>query len=279
MSSTWKNRKRSGYFRKKIKLNYNRILSGTVTSEHTQNNSDVEESANRNLNTNNDSSSGSSAGFSNVLEPINDNDDNTILSEISKNCRTVEQIRSWAVSFNINHAALTELLKIFNERIPNILPNDPRTLLYTIRKVNLIKMQDGVYWHHGLKCNLQTVLENTKTALKVINLNINVDGLPIYKSSRNEFWPILCNIQEMLHIKPIVVGIYSGPGKPADKAYLQAFVDEAKQLLAEGIFVKVNGETRYIQIKIRCFICDSPARAFIKGKLNFCFSVCKYVTL
>lgn len=68
-----------------------------------------------------------------------------------------------------------------------------------------------------------------------------MDGLPIYKISKCEFWPVLGNIHEIPEIKPLVIGIYSGTGKPADlSSYLQTFVSETKQVLQDGIFVKLG---------------------------------------
>lgn len=65
----------------------------------------------------------------------------------------------------------------------------------------------------------------------------------------------------MPHAKPMVVCIWSGEGKPTNpNDYLKPFVDEMVLLLENG----VNITDHHIKISIRCFVCDSPARAFIK---------------
>lgn len=70
----------------------------------------------------------------------------------------------------------------------------------------------------------------------------------------------------MPHVKPMVVAIWSGEGKPSScNDYLKPFVDELLLLLENGI--DINGHKIYILIG--CFICDSPARAFIKCKYLF----------
>ncbi|XP_044744771.1 uncharacterized protein LOC123306715 [Coccinella septempunctata] len=99
-----------------------------------------------------------------------------------------------------------------------------------------------------------------------ILLNVNMDGLPIYKSSKVEFFPILFNIHELPSVKPMIIGIYCGQEKLSDlSAFLLPFVKEAKIIFSEGLIVN---ETK-ISVKLRCFVCDSPARAFIKGVTNF----------
>lgn len=52
---------------------------------------------------------------------------------------------------------------------------------------------------------------------------------------------------------------------PSAREFLQQFVDEMVSIGNEGIDI---GETT-IAVSIRCFICDTPARSFIKG--NFVY--------
>lgn len=63
-------------------------------------------------------------------------------------------------------------------------------------------------------------------------------------------------------------GIYAGNAKPSDlDAYLGPFVNEMKQL-EEGLTITSNtGTEKTVKVTIRAFICDSPARAMIKGNL------------
>lgn len=65
----------------------------------------------------------------------------------------------------------------------------------------------------------------------------------------------------------MVVAVWSGSSKPSDlNAYLEPFVAEVKTLSRDGI--GINGF--HISIVIRAFICDTPARSFIKGNFR-CF--------
>lgn len=103
--------------------------------------------------------------------------------------------------------------------------------------------------------------------LERISIKINIDGLPVYKSSKDEFWPILFNIEEAPGLPPMIIGVYSGKSKPCDiNLFLKPFVDEMEEVLKNG--VQINGHT--ISVSIRCFICDSPARSFVKGIIFGC---------
>lgn len=70
----------------------------------------------------------------------------------------------------------------------------------------------------------------------------------------------------------MIIGIYSGKTKPTDlNAFLTPFVNEL-DIMECGL--PINGHK--INVKLRCFICDSPARAFVKGMytltyFNNCF--------
>ncbi|XP_062534893.1 uncharacterized protein LOC134204080 [Armigeres subalbatus] len=63
-----------------------------------------------------------------------DVDSDTGFNEIDDNINLVEYLRRWALSFNIRHIAVKELLKILNRRLSKSLPQDPRTLLKTTQR-------------------------------------------------------------------------------------------------------------------------------------------------
>ncbi|EZA49249.1 hypothetical protein X777_12489 [Ooceraea biroi] len=93
----------------------------------------------------------------------------------------------------------------------------------------------------------------------IIYINVNIDGLPIAKSSKSQLWPILAQIVSENSV-PFLVGVYHGYKKPTTvKNFLQDFVTELKQLSTVGFTYEYN--VYYIQI--RAVICDSPARSFV----------------
>ncbi|XP_017467821.1 PREDICTED: uncharacterized protein LOC108360143 [Rhagoletis zephyria] len=69
----------------------------------------------------------------------------------------------------------------------------------------------------------------------------------------------------MTYIKPMAIAIYIGDTKPPLKEYFRQFVDELNDILHRGLCI--NGHQ--IKLIIRYFVCDTPARNFIKGTVGF----------
>ncbi|XP_055522712.1 uncharacterized protein LOC129716893 [Wyeomyia smithii] len=179
-----------------------------------------------------------------------------------------DNLKEWALQYNIRHKALGKLLLLLRDHYDDVnLPIDPRTLLGSPKNTGsrCSSISGGKYWHQGLGNCLRCTFKDLSSDIS-IQLNINIDGVPLHKSSRAQFWPILANIHGMEHVKPMVIGIFCGQTKPLDVTeYLSPFVNEMIPLLQNG--QTINGCK--IKINIRCFICDSPARAFLKGVVNF----------
>lgn len=140
-------------------------------------------------------------------------------------------------------------------------------MLNTPKTVSIDTMGSGQFWYNGLENCLSGVLSDFTMLIdqQSINLNFHVDGLPINKSSRNQFWPILTNISNLPSIPPQVVAIYYGDTKPPSaNEFLQRFAQELNDMIKNGITVS---EYR-LNVKINAIICDTPARSFIKCKLK-----------
>lgn len=126
-------------------------------------------------------------------------------------------------------------------------------------------MGNGKYWYNGIEnCLKEVLFQMTSELPTCIFLSFNIDGfLPIAKSTKNEFWPILCKIDGM-DVAPLVIAIFFGSTKPGLELFLRPFVNELLKLLQDGLLI----QRQIVTIKIRCFICDTPARCFIKGECN-----------
>lgn len=108
-----------------------------------------------------------------------------------------DDLRMWVLSHNITRRSVNELLKILNNIGLNWLPMDSRSLCKTPRSSNVISMDNGQYWYNGIATNLRLLFADVRSNL-TLKLNVNVDGIPLMKSSATQFWPILANIHSEL---------------------------------------------------------------------------------
>ncbi|XP_075158457.1 uncharacterized protein LOC142231716 [Haematobia irritans] len=118
----------------------------------------------------------------------------------------------------------------------------------------------GKYYHLGLQKQIEKIPVSLIATINKIEIDIGIDGLPLFKSSQMNAWPILGKIVNLNQTGVFLIGCYIGNKKPHNvDCFLHDFIYEAKHLKENGIFM--NG--RLIYVEIRAFICDSPARAFI----------------
>ncbi|KAJ8671239.1 hypothetical protein QAD02_002498 [Eretmocerus hayati] len=179
----------------------------------------------------------------------------------------VKELRNWIVSHRIPHSASDELLKILRaRRMPN-LPASTKTFLekqtrFIPEEMEALDGSTSEFIYLGMERKLQLIVKPTVHALKVLELSFGIDGFNPFKSSLCSVWPILCKIHSKeFKYKVFTVAVFAGKSEPksADE-FLKKFVEELNRLLKNGI--EIDG-VKFI-IKVKFFICDTPARAFLK---------------
>ncbi|GBO16568.1 hypothetical protein AVEN_250828-1 [Araneus ventricosus] len=161
------------------------------------------------------------------------------------------------IKHNASHALINDILKILKPY--HSLPNDARTLLRTPQCLPAKQLSNGEMIYFGL---LTGIKEKIKKGLIVnngkLNLLFNIDGLPLHRSSNKQFWPILCQIEETVDKSPFPVAVFCGSSKPDTvNDFLYDFVDELTSLKDGSLDIAH-------EISIKGFVCDAPARAFLK---------------
>lgn len=174
------------------------------------------------------------------------------------------QLKYWAtVQHNISQAAINDLLKILSP-FHSELPLNSRTLLKTELFMPTRQLDNGQLCYMGLLQLLKQFISrcpSLQLQTNEINISFNIDGLPLFKSSNIQLWPILGLIKNCPKENPFVIAIYCGNCKPSPlDIFLEDFVNELFQLLHEGFLF----ENKLYTVKVHSFICDAPARAYVK---------------
>ena len=195
-----------------------------------------------------------------------DSEDNDVSS--ARNIR--QSLAHWACTHNVTHSALSDLLKILKLQGLDV-PQTAASLLKTPRSVTVEQKSGGNYIYFGLaksiSTHLSTMSYDVQQNEKEIELHVNIDGLPLFKSSSLSVWPILCSFSNstQLRSKPFPVALFCGLKKPSNLDFLLDFIEESKTLSRDGFVY--NGT--HVSVKIVCIICDAPAKAFVKGIVQF----------
>lgn len=189
------------------------------------------------------------------------NDDSDIEVNISDNeieiqPSTQHLLASWATRNCISRAALNELLAILSSHNLS-LPKDARTLLKTPTSVATVSKCGGEFVYLGIYNGIIRTLENNVN-ITCVELMVNVDGLPLFKSSGTQLWPILGKFHTF---KPFIIALFCGKGKPDSvDLFLEEFLNEYEDLSHNGFIF----QDKHYQVVLKLFCCDAPARQFLK---------------
>ena len=171
--------------------------------------------------------------------------------EFENNGTLHSKLATWAVRQNISHVALNGLLQILQGHVNEDLPTDARTVLRTPRQAAVVDRCGGDFIYLGIKSG---VLRCSQFRA----LLVNIDGLPLFKSSDVEVWPILGTVNGG---DPFVIALWSGSGKPQSVLeFLKEFLTEYNTLCHSGI----ETADGVVEFELKCFSCDAPARQFLK---------------
>lgn len=176
-----------------------------------------------------------------------------------------ENLRQWVSTHNITVNAVNALVQILNLNFC-IVPNDYRTLMGTPRKTEITVLKNGKLTYFGIQKKLQVQLKSgLKSNVDKILLKVNIDGLPLFKSSSLEFYPILAVCNECIDASPFAIALFCGTGKPEPiEIFLTDFIKECKYLKLNGIQFEGN----LYSFDIHYFICDAPARSYLRQTIG-----------
>lgn len=167
-----------------------------------------------------------------------DSDEESESPESNANEDALDELRYLVCRCGITSRASNLILKFMSKHSNLILPKTYKTLMRT-PKVSVIPTpigQRGQYVHRGIRHFFRnTKLERIFT-LKIIILDIGIDGISFFNSSKLSGWPIIGRILGLDGIPPFLIGIYTGPEKPESfDELMTAFCDEIDEMERETV--------------------------------------------
>nr|CAK26781.1 TPA: transposase domain-containing protein [Drosophila pseudoobscura] len=198
-----------------------------------------------------------------IGEEIEDNEklesDIEIINVASDNKVSLsEDLKEWFLKHRTTRECAVDLVRVLKRNNLQVAPFHK----YTAQKnPDIAKIDGGLYLHIGLKTQLSKLFYILKLE-ESLCFDINIDGLPLYKSSNAQLWPILIRLVNVKNAPILPIGIFLGKSKPTCcDEFLRKFTCELQDLLQNGVELG----NKLIKISIRAIVCDAPARAFISG--------------
>ena len=202
------------------------------------------------------------------------------------------KIIEWKAKNKIPDAHVNSILTVFQPYVQG-LPKKCSDLSSIKENYEVSAMAPGEFVYFGIKrylikrftSNLQKPVgvgskydeflnEANRQGCRLLTLTLNIDGIPLFKSSSKQFWAISCCVHEYLDSSPFLVGLYCGNRKPdSAEDFLRCLIDEVKSLTNH--ILEIEGHA--FCVKLYAFVCDTPARCFIKGTKSFqAYHGCEY---
>lgn len=176
--------------------------------------------------------------------------------DCSRRTTTKADLVKWATANDIRRKAarneILEVMRNFEQQELRILFKDFQTLFGDYIKASIKDLGNdesfcylGISFilnHPGVYKPVLRQLDAIKSC--VVDMILNVDGLPVFRSSRYEFWPLLGKVA----VTVFLIGFYFGPGKPTESNnLLYNIVDEMIMLESHGI--RINGRSFAFRLK------------------------------
>lgn len=121
----------------------------------------------------------------------------------------VQKLKQWYTETGPSRDCFQKLLKILHDEGLDV-PLSAETVLGKREQIIVKNVFPGVYCHIGVETQLTKLAEVLKKYDEII-VDMNIDGIPLFQSSRMQLWPILLkivNVEEK--VAPFPVGIYVG---------------------------------------------------------------------
>ena len=173
-------------------------------------------------------------------------------------------LSQWVNAHSIDHNAADSLLGILRKHGHSYLPMTGRTLMGTAKTVET-EIKSGMQYIYfeiekQLRFHIRLYPDEILKDLTTFSISLKIDGLPLFKSASTSLWLVTCSIN-IQPIKLFPLALTLGNTKHTGLEFLRDTIRDLNILLLNGL----RFEDRVINVKLKCIICDAPARAFVKN--------------
>lgn len=133
---------------------------------------------------------------------------------------------------------------------------------YSIKPMLSSNGKNGQYRYFGILTGISRQISSINNYNDAIQIIVNIDGFDLFQKSSQKCWLILVQLYHFdYQFQPFIAALYCGPGKPAYvQDFMHDFIEEVTNLIENGLQI----EDKYFTFQLKAFICDTPARAYIK---------------
>lgn len=121
-----------------------------------------------------------------------------------------EKLRNWFIKYRPSRECAQNLYKILQEENLNV-ENFYKTK--NAIEPNIVAIAGGSYLAIGVATQLKKFSDYVALPEK-LSLDVNIDGLPLFRSSKTQLWPVLLRLKNVYSCPVFPVGIYMGRSKP-----------------------------------------------------------------
>ena len=89
-----------------------------------------------------------------------------------------------------------------------------------------------------------------------VQVQMNFDGLPLFKSSKQVLWPLLCTFRNLLPIIVFPLIVLCGTSKPTNLEFIKETINQVNSVIQQGMLVG----RKFISFKLFGIVADAPAR-------------------
>lgn len=200
---------------------------------------------------------------------FSDSEEESAEEQLTPDEQFVEDISEFCLTFLPDYGT-NILLKILERtnKFTNLPKNHSKLLGNLAEMPKPVKIKGGYILHIGIRTNLKILpkLQMPATLL----FNFSYDGVQLFKSSANSFWPLVMSFPNLPEVGVKLVSIFVGNKAELDaNEFFSCLVDEVNEIIEkDGGIVEVGPQKEKLTFRFHLCVSDTPAKAFALGLIG-----------